>query len=575
MSVHNHASDYYGHSGEDRYPLAARIWGHRLRIGQHWIEYLLEFLNVLAGFDYQLGQGVDNNTADAEVREEYRRFMRLGLRRFVFYDEREKTKDPYDDRAQTLLWQRLEEYVAANGREGHDNTLFLVRDLFRAFSALEEDRSWFAKSLFPAHHNLLFWEALRRSKPRNKRPIAADASPSDLDKDISLTERNFFARGGEIYYLILSAGTEEAPTGRDAIARNLQALLTRHNQTLGQLAELIDRTWRELYGPNDGVDLSREAAGNGTLGWILDPSCPFYRRVAEDLETFLQSKLDTLECLELVAHLISFHLVQYIYHRAHPQADPERHQSGACLTVCRPLILIDALEGEGNTLIRSISAALFREQEDQQVQKARTYVKTWVDTEAAKIAADSNFALKLVEQTDKYFNIGMQQTRRQYENAVSQLQTQFRTKELDSADFASQYTEVLLGAMLNDFRKNFLGVHRKLAKAGGLVAPRKGPGGRFVLSDTLLKTLVLANLLPGKEMPFDLFLQRLYNRYGLVVGPEEARLSGLIARQRINVEYYSRNRAAFLMKMQNAGLLVQYSDATALVQNGPAAIALT
>jgi len=50
----------YGHIDREGYPLAAWIWGHRLRLGQHWMEYLLEFLNVLAGFDYELGQGVDS-----------------------------------------------------------------------------------------------------------------------------------------------------------------------------------------------------------------------------------------------------------------------------------------------------------------------------------------------------------------------------------------------------------------------------------------------------------------------------------------------------------------------------------
>jgi hypothetical protein len=50
-----------------------------------------------------------------------------------------------------------------------------------------------------------------------------------------------------------------------------------------------------------------------------------------------------------------------------------------------------------------------------------------------------------------------------------------------------------------------------------------------------------------------------------LVGPGEARAAGLAERLRINEEYYTRNREALLARMQRAGLLTQYSDATALV----------
>ena len=58
----------------------------------------------------------------------------------------------------------------------------------------------------------------------------------------------------------------------------------------------------------------------------------------------------------------------------------------------------------------------------------------------------------------------------------------------------------------------------------------------------------------------------LYERYGLVIGPIEAQEAGLLARQRINVEYYDRNRLALLEKMKHAGLAVECSDATAVVR---------
>jgi len=50
---------------------------------------------------------------------------------------------------------------------------------------------------------------------------------------------------------------------------------------------------------------------------------------------------------------------------------------------------------------------------------------------------------------------------------------------------------------MRDFRKNFVGVHRKLAKAVGFVAPRKGLGTRFVLGDTCSKPSPWPTCLPA------------------------------------------------------------------------------
>ena len=75
-------------------------------------------------------------------------------------------------------------------------------------------------------------------------------------------------------------------------------------------------------------------------------------------------------------------------------------------------------------------------------------------------------------------------------------------------------------------------------------------------------------LLPRDAAPiaFGKLLDQLYDRYGIIIGPGEARAAGLIERLRINEEYYTRNRDALLARMQRAGLLTQYSDATALVR---------
>ncbi|HID78577.1 MAG TPA: hypothetical protein EYP56_21625, partial [Planctomycetaceae bacterium] len=297
------------------------------------MEYLLEFLNVLAGFEYELGQGVDGAT-----RQEYTRFTRLGLRRFVFYDEREKTRHPFDEAAREQLLAALQQQVVT-GDGDEQSGLDLARSLLRAFSAVEAQRSWYAKSLFPAHHNFLFWEALRKGATKYKgRRVPAGTPHRMLDADIAFDARNFFARGGELYYLMLSAGTENAPDRRQRIAGRLQELLNEHNQALGLLAEIVDQAWQPEPGSENGRDKT------GRLGWLPDPDCPLYALIAEDVDTFLQAGLVPLETLDLLAHLIGFHLTLYIYHRAHPAATPARHADGSCQQTCRPALVVDAMD---------------------------------------------------------------------------------------------------------------------------------------------------------------------------------------------------------------------------------------
>jgi hypothetical protein len=73
---------------------------------------------------------------------------------------------------------------------------------------------------------------------------------------VEFRARNFFARGGELYYLIISAGTEYDPERRVRIGKRLKALLTDNNEALGRIAQIIDAAWCDLSG-----DVSSEVSG--------------------------------------------------------------------------------------------------------------------------------------------------------------------------------------------------------------------------------------------------------------------------------------------------------------------------
>lgn len=552
----------YGQYKEEKHPLAARIWGHRLRTGQHWMEYMLEFLSVLAGFDYHLGQGLSGREAEANYRTTYRVPHRLGLRRFVFYDERERTRNSLDSQALDELRRRLASVMPDTNGKADDAVVDQVRSLLRSFAAIEEARSWYAKSLFPIHETFLLWEGQRKGatlrEDRRSKAELIDIDQLTLDRKMEFTTRNFFARGGELYYLIISAGTEGRPELRATIAQRLRALLTEQNQGLGRIAQTIDHAWTAPIGAD-------EHSHNGTLGWILDPECALYRQIADDLANFLDNDLDSIECLELLAHLIGFHIICYIYHRAHPASHAEGHASGSCQEACRPQLLIDLLGEQDGGVLREQSAGLLRQQDDCQLSQARAFIAEKVHEWYGRCPAYADKHEFLSGEIQQFFQIGQTRTRGIYDAGLREIRTRYVT-ETDSERLIDYYSALIFKTLDTEFRKNFLGVHRKIGRSIGLIAPRKGPEIRFVLGDTLLKTLTMAILGRNSQAPFGTFLEQLYTRYGIIIGPGEARAAELMSRLRINEEYYARNRVALLQRMQRAGLLTQYSDATAIVR---------
>ncbi|MFQ3682625.1 hypothetical protein [Roseiflexus sp.] len=532
---------------DEQYPLEARIWGHRLRDGQHWMEYLLEFLSVLAGYDYVFGRG---NQPD----QKYRIPKRLGLRRFIFYDEREKTQDPRDQLATTLLIKALEHKVKP-GKSANTEIIRQVQVLFRSFSVIEDNRSWYAKSLFPVHENLLLWEALRKGSTKTTYRGAIDhLSAADLDEGIEFNARNFFARGGELYYLMISAGTERSPERRARIAQRLRTLLTEQNKTLGELASLIDQTWQEQK------HVSADYA-QGSPGWIPDPDCELYQQFAEDLDTLLDNSLDALECLDLLAHLICFHIIVYIYYRAHP------HQSAVCQPDASrnpylPEILIDIPGDEESRVIRSLSASQLQKHEQWQIECVKHLIKARVEDIADRTSGE-RFLETIRDEVSNYFGGTRRKSREQFEREMQRLKGY--TAQRSQAQVSEQVIDVLYDVMGRNFRDHFIGIHRRLGRSIGLIAPSRGPQPRFVLGDTLLKTITMAVLPAGKSMTFGQFLETLYKRYGIIIGPGEARKAQFQERYPINAGAFSRNRDRFLLRMKLAGLLTQYSDATAIV----------
>lgn len=118
--------------------------------------------------------------------------------------------------------------------------------------------------------------------------------------------------------------------------------------------------------------------------------------------------------------------------------------------------------------------------------------------------------------------------------------------------------------IVNGELKHTADVFKKMSKEIQLVIPPKGNYERFSLSEPLVRFLVLSIVKPKEKMTLDTFLDKLYEHYGMIIGPEQYRA--------VNLEigmtgYFEDNKNQFQGFLKSCGLLHDLSDATSIVVN--------
>jgi hypothetical protein len=525
-------------------PIREWLYGHRLRAGQTAIEYLLEFLNVVRGFNYKIS--VD------QIGGEYQIVYRHDLRRFLFLDG--EPSGGNRDKADVELLRRMQEAFAVLNLP--EATVDHARRLLHSFAVVVGKRSWYAQFLFPAHEDLLFFEARRKGKGTTRDTSAvAESDYNQLQAGVAI-ERNFFSRGGELYFLMLAQAAADQPEQARRVGLRLQTLLQKHNSQLGALARNLDST------------LTTETSDqNVEIGWLPPDADGLVTQVLGELDNLLAAEIDPIEQVYLLARLLPLHLLQHIYRRSHPLYPFTAFANGTAQGVdplmVRPSIFIDCERGGESREIRRLSALTYKRNEYRQEEKFRNLVRKFARFWPITLTAITPDALR--EELSGVLNLGSLSKRKQqqFREELQQVWDEHATAE----QRALAVEKALLELDLSEFRKQHLPVHRKLCTGVGFVQPTRGANQRYVFNDMILKALVLALLKPEEEIEYDQFLQRLYEAHGIVIGTEQAKQSGLFAEARINSEHFERNLLAFRRRMREAGLLFELSDATALVRN--------
>ena len=122
---------------------------------------------------------------------------------------------------------------------------------------------------------------------------------------------------------------------------------------------------------------------------------------------------------------------------------------------------------------------------------------------------------------------------------------------------------------LSKARRSSLDIFRIKGKELQCIIPTNGPFERFSLSEDIIKFLVLSLVPPKKKMTLNMFLEKLYSHYAIVIGPNEYKKSIGTGRklEASLANSFVENVNSFQSFLKATGFLRELSDATSIVVN--------
>jgi hypothetical protein len=505
--------------------LSAHIWGHRFTSGQRGPEYVLEFLNVLLGTNYKF----ESDT--------YTRRRSIGLRKFIFEGVKEGARSKNKEILVLTDEEKSRLYQAVQGDDYHVLRTFLRNLEVGLYDTRgkEADRSWYARSLYPLHESLLYFEMRKKGEHY-------------------AFERNFYARGGELYFLMLMHGTEQNLERREFIAQRFKQLLTR-NRIIQKVVDKIT----EAFGETEQVEpaklrASTEAEKDAVP--ILPESAihdnmELFKSFGVELEQLLSIDMDIYEMFQLLTSLICFQLFRYMNERAYLGQDKQYY-------------FFDCLDGTNRQLVQ-LSAFSFEQHEN--------IIKNRIDHEFEMrlqqlLGSKDELARNLPlwkENPDEFMSkMGLSQLKSRKNIILKEL---LRCESV--ADVLGNLKKSIREVVSDQIHKNQLPVTRILSRDGGFATYRRGSSSnyRYTISDKFLQMLVFTLVKPQTKLEYHQFLSDLFSNYGIVIGDKQAKDSGLYDQSLLNIRYFQDNEKALRDKLRHNGLLIEFSDATAMVQN--------
>lgn len=487
--------------------ISNEIFGSRFHIDQSLYEYLIEFLLIFAS-----PKKVRNDECVGKLRfhqkdEEFEYYAEtmIGLRRFIFYDASKKDKSI-----------KLDE-------EAYRQLIESLKDKMLLANANDYDKYILAiQDLFRGFAVVLknrTWCA-QQILPICPELIFCGANPNQkerrkitkwndtqIDSKFDFTKRNFLARGGEIYYLhiLRVLYSDEDDKRISKLNYLLMDLLTNQSAKISKIARFIQDIWYEQLTVNK-----------------------------EDKQLFIDKN------------------------------DKKKLYQKYSLGYIPELIYEDC----GNKTIDELIS--FLSSDFQQIKKIDILAKGIVFQIMRMMYHAVCYRLQIkrkpwiMDMTNNTSKTIKQITTKNYKD----IENDFITCMYNTAkEMKYQGDESII--RIRDGLKDSFDIFRARGKEMRCIIPISGAFERFTLSEDLVRFIVLSLVEPEEKITYDIFLERLYKNYGIVIGATQYEK----AFETLNVDQLAikncmfENQKCFQDFLRSTGFLKELSDSTSIVYN--------
>jgi len=489
------------------------IWGHRLYDEQLPHLTILEFLGVLgSNLDKPLRP---HDGLGGAVKFKPQRQIRL--RGLLF-------NNPYVEAiAESALgdeekWRQwLDKFVQGSTDNGdRAGDLAYLRESFTSFDDFAKAIELLRSSSFESRSN-------KRWSSKFVFPFGPDALYEDLafdSKGNMSNDRRFFARSGELLYLMLTRAKKGAELG--------DILSTR----LFDRSAPMNRLVRALQGAPQSAEDPRLS------GYLPEASNPRFDRICEDWLAILSRDMPIYDALEHLIAVTGLNMLLYFLERAKRTAGDDEPVEIICEIVSRDARKVRALSGDSYLANQGLPEKAIRAHIESVRQE-----KSWID------AASSEFPdaerVQILRDTFQWPPV----------------------ESKDDEDYSGRSPDELVGRLaelaLLRHSQHVGKIHASWSRAVGLSSRRLSRRYRYAPNDRLLKSIVIA-IVPDR-MQFDEFLFEAKRRYGLVIGDAEG--ARLVEAKLVDQGELSENRDNLEARLVGLGLVRRLSDSCSFVEN--------
>ncbi|QEG25146.1 hypothetical protein [Mariniblastus fucicola] len=489
------------------YWIDERIWGHRIWDNQSpWLIFL-ELLGIAESANREGNLFDENGKYYPLIFNPYQRMM---LRNILYNNQiMPFILDRYPDNSRA--WEKWSEWMKSNARGVIERDFDYVGERFSDFGK-------FSKLIAMIRTATVESESNRRWSSRFIFPFGEDCLYEDVGistQDKPTSEYINFGRTGELLYLMLSRSKSASE-----LKQHFCKVVTNKNP------------WNSLVSQLQKTEQPNTSHRNSC--YLPYKQHASFDRAGEDILHLFELGLPRFDGYPHVTLLAAMHVMLYQLEVAWQVAGGDRP------------VMICEIVAPRKTLVRELSIQSYQRNSQLSSIAVSKFVGDLVSTDEwnkAKAATDAFPQCK--------------------EILIREIAWPRDEGDYEGAHDPDLMVKHLRQSALSRHRQHAGNVHRAYGRSIGLISKRGTNKLRYAPNDSLLKALILANV--HGRMEFKVFLKRLFDRYGIVLGEREAKI--VMNDSDFDNKAFQSNSSRLEQRLSSLGMLKRLSDACAYVLN--------